>query len=113
MYGRQQKLFREGRPVKRIIAVDYTELLAGTSLTHSVWSAEDIYEHEGHLSYTHKDSPHRIGCILHAPGQNANLIGKGIMGDIREAYKWRFIANERRTIKLNKAIKMHEAMSSQ
>lgn len=106
LYGRQQKLLREGKSVSKTIAVDYSETLAGTSLTHSVWSAAEVYEHAGHLAYAFKKSHHRIGCILHAPGQSASLIEKGVHMQIRAAFKSKFFANNRHTVRLSKALKL-------
>lgn len=102
-------MIREGKLVSEIIAVDHSEALAGTSLTHSVRGASEVYEHEGYLSYAFKESHHKVGCILHTPGQSADLIEKGTHMRIRAAFKDKFSANGRRNVRLSKALKLNRS----
>ena len=93
------------------MAVDYSESLAGTSLAHSVWSAKEIYQDGGDLAYAVNGSHHKIGCILHAQGQNGGLIESGLPLQLRQAFKSRFIANSKRTIKLSKQLQLARAIN--
>ncbi len=78
--------------------MDYNETHAGTSLTHSISGVDDIFHHEGRLAYKGREDIHKLGCIVHAPGQSGNLIEAGIMTKILERYRSTFTASGRKRI---------------
>ena len=98
IYGQQHKLLHKGLPISSRIAVDYNETHAGTSLTHSVSSVDDIFEHEGRLAYNGREDIHKLGCIVHAPGQTGSLIESGIMMKLLDKYRSIFTASGRKRV---------------
>ena len=100
MYAYQHKAIKKGTPPYWRMAVDYNETHAGTSLTHSVATADGIFEHDGRLAYHGREEIHYLGCIVHAPGQSGNLIEQGIQTRLLQAYRKTFTAVQRKEVEM-------------
>lgn len=101
MYGYQHKMIRKGVKLPWHIAVDYKERHAGSSLTHFVSTADDVFEQDGRLAYKTNNQVHFLGCIIHAPGQSGSLIEENIQLKVLANHRAFFMASNQKRVEMH------------